>query len=131
MIQVTVKTRTSLKRKRNDNHYSTKSIRSKGVSDKHTKNLPVMVRDYQPRSSLRSPEVGMYILRQITIPQTTTGTEIKSNFISKNQLRKTSWQGLTLLQIYCIMQQNNFNKIHKRQNLRTKNVCPNITKCHA
>jgi len=27
-----------------------------------------------------------------------TGSEIKSNFIRKNQLRKTSWQGLTLLQ---------------------------------
>jgi len=28
---------------------------------KTQKNLPVMVRDYQPRSNLRSPEVGMYI----------------------------------------------------------------------
>jgi hypothetical protein len=56
-----VKTRTSLKIERNYNHYSTKSIHSTGVSDKNTKKLPVMVRDYQQRSNLRSPEVGTYI----------------------------------------------------------------------
>jgi len=61
-----------------------------------------------------------------------TGIEIKSNFISKNQLQKTSWQGLTLIQTYCTMQQHNFNKIHKkRQKLRTKNMCQNVIKCHA
>jgi len=60
-----------------------------------------------------------------------TGAEIKSNFISKNQLRKTSWQGMTLLQTNCITQQHNFNKIHKkRQKLMTKNMCQNIMKCH-
>jgi len=61
MIEVTVKIRTSLKIERNDNHYSTKFIHSTGAGDKNTKNLPVMVRDYQPRSNLRSPEVGPYI----------------------------------------------------------------------
>jgi hypothetical protein len=31
------------------------------VSDKNTKNLPAVVRDYQPRSNLTTPEAGMYI----------------------------------------------------------------------
>jgi hypothetical protein len=62
MIQVTVKTRTSLRRKRNDNRYSTKSTCSTGAREKNKKNLPVTVRAYQPRYNLRSPEAGMYVV---------------------------------------------------------------------
>jgi hypothetical protein len=130
MIQVKVKTRTSLIRKRNDNQIAQNpSTVQMWVTKTQKKNLPVMVRDYRPRSNLVSPEVELYIkITNNSISYNTNWYPIKLH--QHKPVIKTCWQGPTLLQTYCITQQNNFNKIHhKRQKLRTT-ICVQTT-CNA